>query len=60
MSRGRVEDQCVTDGGEFFLLPVFCFFVLFWGFFWGGGWHNKETIRYLSQELLMQIPKMFL
>lgn len=32
MSRGRVEDQCVTDGGEFFLLPVFCFFVLFWVF----------------------------
>lgn len=53
MSRGRVEDQCVTDGGEFFLLPVVVFFVFF-------GWHNKETIRYLSQELLMQIPKMFL
>lgn len=31
MSRGRVEDQCVTDGGEFFLLPVFCFVLVFLG-----------------------------
>lgn len=43
MSRGRVEDQCVTDGGEFFLLPVFCFFVLFWVFFWGGGIIKKQS-----------------
>lgn len=29
MSRGRVEDQCATDGGEFFLLPVVFFFLFF-------------------------------